>query len=92
MLLVTGGVCLVAKSCITLVTPWTVACQAPLSIGFPRQEYWSGWVTIFFSSYSLLVRIKLDGFSFIKTEMYKEAVTVKFDVPNNILKKYIKHN
>ena len=21
--------------------PWTVACQAPLSIGFPRQEYWS---------------------------------------------------
>ena len=21
---------------------WTVACQAPLSIGFPRQEYWSG--------------------------------------------------
>ena len=24
------------------VTPWTVACQAPPSIGFPRQEYWSG--------------------------------------------------
>ena len=23
-------------------TPWTVACQAPLSTGFPRQEYWSG--------------------------------------------------
>ena len=22
--------------------PWSVACQAPLSIGFPRQEYWSG--------------------------------------------------
>ena len=22
------------------VTPWTVACQAPLSIGFPRKEYW----------------------------------------------------
>ena len=21
--------------------PWTVACQAPLSMGFPRQEYWS---------------------------------------------------
>ena len=30
-------------SCVWLfVTPWTVACQAPLSIGFPRQEYWSG--------------------------------------------------
>ena len=24
------------------VTPWTVAYQAPLSVGFPRQEYWSG--------------------------------------------------
>ena len=25
-----------------LATPWTVACQAPLSMGFSRQEYWSG--------------------------------------------------
>ena len=25
-----------------IVTPWTVAHQAPLSMGFPRQEYWSG--------------------------------------------------
>ena len=24
------------------VTPWTIACQAPLSMGFCRQEYWSG--------------------------------------------------
>ena len=24
------------------MTPWTVAHQAPLSMGFPRQEYWSG--------------------------------------------------
>ena len=24
------------------VTPWTVTCQALLSMGFPRQEYWSG--------------------------------------------------
>ena len=24
------------------VTPWTIADQAPLSMGFPRQEYWSG--------------------------------------------------
>ena len=35
-----GG--LVAKSCPTLATPWTVTCQAPLSMGFPRQEYWCG--------------------------------------------------
>ena len=26
----------------TFATPWTVACQAPLSMGFSRQEYWSG--------------------------------------------------
>ena len=25
------------------VAPWTVACQAPLSMGFPRREYWSGF-------------------------------------------------
>ena len=37
-----GGGGLVAKSCLTLATPWTVACQAPLSMGFPRQEYRSG--------------------------------------------------
>ena len=35
-------VCLVTSSCLTLVTPRTVAPQAPLSMGFPRQEYWSG--------------------------------------------------
>ena len=34
-----GG--LVAKLCPTLVTSWTVACQAPLSMGFSKQEYWS---------------------------------------------------
>ena len=25
----------------SFVIPWTVACQAPLSMGFSRQEYWS---------------------------------------------------
>ena len=30
-----------AQSCPTPVTPWTVAQQAPLSIGLSRQEYWS---------------------------------------------------
>ena len=34
-----GG--LVVQSCLTLVTPRTVACQAPLFMDFPRQEYWS---------------------------------------------------
>ena len=26
----------------SFATPWTVACQSPLFMGFPRQEYWSG--------------------------------------------------
>ena len=37
-----GGGGLVAQSCLTLATPWTVAHQAPLSMGFSRQEHWSG--------------------------------------------------
>ena len=37
-----GGVGLVTKSCLTLATPWTIACQALLSMGFSCQEYWSG--------------------------------------------------
>ena len=32
----------VAQSCPTLATPWTAAHQAPPSVGFSRQEYWSG--------------------------------------------------
>ena len=32
----------VAQSCLTLSNPWTAAYQAPLSMGFSRQEYWSG--------------------------------------------------
>ena len=33
---------LVAQLCLTFAIPWTVACQASLSMGFSRQEYWSG--------------------------------------------------
>ena len=33
---------LVAKPCPNLPVPWTVTHQAPLSMGFPRQEYYSG--------------------------------------------------
>ena len=35
-----GG--LVAKPCLTLAIPWSVARQAVLSMGFSRQEYLSG--------------------------------------------------
>ena len=46
--------------------PWTVAYQAPLSMGFPRQEYWSGCHfllqsvrSVQFSSVQLLSRVQL---------------------------------
>ena len=35
-------VSLVTKLCLTLATPWTIACQAHLSMVFSRQEYWNG--------------------------------------------------
>ena len=41
-----GGGGLVAKLCPTLATPWTVTCQAPLFMGFSRQEYWS-WLPFY---------------------------------------------
>ena len=37
-------VCVSRSNCVRLfATSWTVACQAPLSMGFSRPEYWSGW-------------------------------------------------
>ena len=35
--------CCVPSRVQLFATPWTVAHQAPLSMGFSRQEYWSGW-------------------------------------------------
>ena len=40
----------------SFTTSWTVACQSPLSIRFPRQEYWSGLPFIFLGS-----KITADG-------------------------------
>ena len=34
--------CLVTQSCPTLAIPWTRVLQAPPSMRFPRQEYWTG--------------------------------------------------
>ena len=42
----------VAQSCPTLATPWTAAYQAPPSMGFSRQEYWSGGAIAFSEVYS----------------------------------------
>ena len=40
-----NSVCMLAKllqSCPTLCNLWTIVCKAPLSVGFSKQEYWSG--------------------------------------------------
>ena len=43
-------------------TPWTVACQAPLSMGFSRQEYWNRLpfpytITLFWSQMDIWYRV-----------------------------------
>ena len=38
----TVGACSITKLCLTLCNPWTVAHQAPLSMGSLKQEYWHG--------------------------------------------------
>ena len=46
-------------SCVWLfATPWTVAYQAPLSMRFPRQEYWSGLSQFFLFYWALSVCFK----------------------------------
>ena len=46
-LFILGNVCMCMLSPVSRVrlfaTLWTVACQAALSMGFSRQEYWSGF-------------------------------------------------
>ena len=38
-----AGICAQSlQSCLTICDPWTAAHQAPLSMGFSRQEHWSG--------------------------------------------------
>jgi len=35
--------CVLSRLCVQpFVTPWIISCRAPLSVGFSRQEYWSG--------------------------------------------------
>ena len=50
----------VTQSCLTLATPWAVARQALLSMGFPRQEYWSGLP--FPSPVQWLVRVQIQRY------------------------------
>ena len=46
-------------SCVWLfVTPWTAGCESPLSVEFPRQEYWSGFPFPYAGEQSTITPIK----------------------------------
>ena len=53
----------VAQSCLTLGDPWTEAYQAPPSMGFSRQEDWSG---VPLPSPSVEVKLKLNELMHVK--------------------------
>ena len=59
-----------------LATPWTAAYQAPLSMGFSRQEYWSGvpspapTVNAGTLLFSILITVVCVGSGFGKTVLY----------------------
>jgi len=56
-------VCSVASVVSNSVTLWTVARQAPLSMGFSRQEYWSGLCT--FASVGASMDVGVGGWVYI---------------------------
>ena len=59
----------------SFATPWTVARQAPLFMGFPRQEYWSG---LLFPSHPVVILV-CKIVSFFKKSFYTETKrTVNF--------------
>ena len=62
---------LAAQSCL-FVTPWTVAPQAPLSMEFSRQEYWTG---LPFSSPGDLPDLRIEPRSPAKGKEEKERYT-----------------
>ena len=73
-----------------IATPWTAAHKAPLSMGLPRQEYWSGVpcpslsisllvISLFrfsISSWFSLVMLHVSKSLFISFRLYNECVTV----------------
>ena len=52
--------CSVSRLCLTLLTPWTVARQAPLFMSFSRQEYQSGLPFPHFGS-CILIKLGFPG-------------------------------
>ena len=70
-------------SCVWLfVTPWTVAHQAPLSMGFSRQESWSGLP--FPSKFSLFIRTQLYWIRIYSNNHYLNLSSAKIPFPGKV--------
>ena len=61
------------------MTPWTVACQAPLSMGFSRQEEWS------------VLPFPSPGNSNDKTVYFEVVTQTEFSMIYNITEKKYSH-
>ena len=70
--------CFVTKSCRLFATPWTVVCQAPLSMGFPIQEYRHG---LPFPSPGDLPDLGIEPISPSLTDRFFTTENVKFYLP-----------
>ena len=67
--------CLVTKLCSTFSDPWqTAAFQAPLFMGFPRQEYWSG---LPFPSPGDLLNLGIEAMSLASPALAREFFTTE---------------
>ena len=61
------------------MTPWTVAHQVPLSVGFSKQEYWSG---LPFPSPGLSIKCKIYIYIYIKYKYYYSQYEIHFLFPS----------
>ena len=61
----------------SFATPWTVARQASLSMGFPRQEYWSGLPFPSQGELPTALPRKPTFFFFLKTSLHQEPSSRK---------------
>ena len=69
----------VTQSCWLFVTPWTVAFQAPLSMEFSSQEYWSGLPFPTLEEYKIKSLKEVKSTNFVKVNFHIESKRQKED-------------
>ena len=63
-----------------LATPWTAAYQAPLPMGFTRQEYWSGVPCLLRSALKYISKYYISEISYIKTIILIPGKLIAFQI------------